>query len=145
MRKAHEIEELKDKYYRALADLDNFKKRALIEKEDTIAFANLTLIEALLPVLDSFERAFDLFKQAGQKEEDVKGIALIKKQFEDVILKAGVSQIEAQGKPFDPNFHEAVMKKKTEGASEGTVLEVLQKGYMMHNRVIRPVMVVVSE
>jgi len=143
--KTNELEELKDKYYRALADLDNLRKRFAIEKDELIKFSNETLIEALLPTIDSFERAFGSFKKENAAEETLKGIALIKKQLEDTLIKAGVAEIDAKDKDFDPNYHEAVMKKKIDGMKEGNIVEVLQKGYTLHGKVLRPVMVVVSE
>ncbi len=140
-----ELEELKEKYYRALADMDNMRKRTAIEKEETISFANEALILEILPIMDSFERAMDSFKDPEGPGEILKGTALIKKQLEDVLFKCGLSPIEALGKPFDPNFHEAVMKKASDEHAPGTVSEVLQKGYMLHEKVIRPAMVVVSD
>lgn len=140
-----EIEAIKDRYYRALADLDNLKKRSVIEREEIIAFANETLIGALLPIIDSFDRAFDSLQKLNASDEIIKGLALIKKQFEDVLTRCGVSEIDASGKPYDPNFHEAIMKKKSGDVPEGDVLEVAQKGYMLHSRVLRPAMVIISE
>ena len=147
MSKPHEkdLEELKDKYYRALADLDNLRKRAAIEREEIITFANESLIVALLPIVDSFDRAFGSFQKSASSEEIIKGIALIKKQLEDTLAKCGVSPIDALGKSFDPNYHEAVMKKSSGEHEDETVIEVLQKGYMLRGKVIRPAMVIVSE
>lgn len=143
--KENEIEELKEKYYRVLADLDNLRKRFAIERGEIIKFSNETLLEALLPTVDSFDRAFESFRKANMEEETLKGIALTKKLLEDTLAKAGVVEIDAQNKAFDPNYHEAVMKKKIEGRKEGDVLEVLQKGYTLHGKVLRPAMVVVSD
>ena len=140
-----EIEEHKNKYLRALADLDNFRKRSVIEREEIITFANETLIAALLPIIDSFERALQSFQKVETNEEILKGIALIKRQFEDALSKAGVAPIDALGKEFDPNYHEAVMKKKSKDHPEGTVIEVMQGGYTLHGKVIRPAMVIIGE
>ncbi len=140
-----EIEELKDRYFRAMADLDNFRKRAAAERDEIIAFSNTALIAAILPIVDSFERAIDSFRKTGVAEETVKGVALIKKQFEDVLEKAGVTMIDAIGKPFDPNLHEAILKKPSEEHEDQTVLEVAQKGYLLKGKVIRPAMVIISE
>jgi len=143
--KHSELEELKDKYIRVLADLDNIKKRAKIEREEIITFANEALILAFLPITDSFERALQSFNKTDSNEETIKGFALIKRQFEDTLQKAGVSPIEALNKPFDANFHEAVLKRKSDAHEEGTVIEVMQTGYTLHNKVIRPSMVIISE
>ncbi len=140
-----ELEQLKDKYFRALADLDNLRKRSLKEREELLSFGNESLILELLPIADSFERAFKMREKDEKNEEIVKGIALIKKQFEDVLSRAGVSVIDALDKPFDPNLHEAIMKRASEGREQNTVLEVAQTGYTLNGKVIRPAMVVISE
>jgi molecular chaperone GrpE len=144
-KKTNELEELKNKYLRTLADLDNLRKRSAQEREDIISFANETLILALLPVMDSFDRAFESMQKIKTDEEVLKGIGLIKKQLEDALAKAGVCPIDAVGVEFDPNRHEAVMKKKSEEQEEGTVIEIAQKGYALCGKVIRPAMVIISE
>lgn len=138
-------EEAKDRQIRALADLDNMRKRSAIEREELVLFANEALISALLPIVDSFERALSTFEKIGTQGEVLKGFALIKKQFEDVLVRAGVKAIDAVGKDFDPHFHEAIMKKRTEGAKDNLVLEVAQIGYTLNGKIIRPAMVVISE
>jgi len=143
--KNKEIEEYKDKYFRALADLDNYRKRAAIEREEIITFANEALVVAMLPIIDSFDRAMDSSRKSGSTEEVIKGVALIKRQLEDTLNRAGVIIIDAAGKKFDPNLHEAVMKRKSPDHDEDTVLEVMQKGFTLHGKVIRPAMVIISE
>lgn len=139
-----QAEENKNKYLRALADFDNYKKRMTIEREQFVQFANETLISELLPVIDGFIRAMDAAEKAKAGQEIIKGLALIKKQFEDALKKHGVEEIEALGKAYDANVHEAIMQKEHEGP-EGVIIEEMQKGYTLHGRVIRPSMVIVSK
>ena len=138
-----ELEEEKNKFLRALADFDNFRKRMAAEREEIIAFANETFITALLPIIDNFERALKKENQ-GSLEELTKGIALIKRQLEDTFEKLGVKVIESVGQPFDPILHHAIMTRESDNP-ENTVIEEMQKGYTMHGKVIRPAMVIISK
>jgi molecular chaperone GrpE len=139
-----QLEEQKGRFLRALADFDNYKKRAAFEREQFVQFANEGLIAELLPVVDGFARATDAAEKIKAGEEMIKGLALIKKQFEDALKKHGVEEIAALSKPYDANVHEAIMQKEHEGP-EGVIIEEMQKGYTLHGRVIRPSMVVVSK
>jgi molecular chaperone GrpE len=138
-----ELEENKNKLLRALADFDNYKKRSALEREQFVQFANETLIADLLPILDGFSRAM-LAVEESKTEEIIKGLALIKRQFEDGLKKHGVLAIESLGKPYDPELHEAILQKEDSGP-EGVVIDEMQKGYTLHGRVIRPSMVIVSK
>lgn len=133
-----QLEEYKNKFLRALADFDNYKKRAAVDRDQFIQFANEALITELLPILDGFSRALE-----HAPEEVAKGIALIKKQLEDTLRKHGVAEIESLGKTYDPNLHEAILNKEHPGP-EGVIIEEMQKGYVLRGRVIRPSMVIVS-
>jgi molecular chaperone GrpE len=144
LEKEKQLEEEKHKLLRALADLDNFKKRMAQEREEIVKLSNETLIVAMLPVLDGLERAIQATKGNNGAEEILKGIALVKKQFEDTIAKFGVETIETMGKPFDPHFMEAIMQKES-GGPEHIVLEEMQKGYTLFGKLIRPAMVIVSK
>ncbi|MFH1541773.1 MAG: nucleotide exchange factor GrpE [bacterium] len=135
------IDEYKDKYLRLLADFDNHKKRSVKEREQFSQFANEKLILELLPVVDSFGRAMQV-KDAS--EEMLKGLALIKKQLEDVLKRHGAEEVEALNKPFDPHFHEAILQQEHDGP-EGIVIEEVQKGYTLKGKLIRPSMVIVSK
>lgn len=139
-----EVGEGKDRMLRAMADLDNFKKRARLEREQFVQFANETLISDTLPILDGFSRALDAAAKMKAGEEMTKGLALIKRQLEDVLTKHGVRAIEAVGQAYDPNLHEAILRQENNGP-ENIVSEELQKGYTLHGRVIRPSMVIVSK
>jgi molecular chaperone GrpE len=139
-----QLEEQKNKLLRALADFDNYKKRVAFEHEQFVRFANETLITELLPILDGFGRAMEAAEKVNAGEEMVKGLALIKRQLVDVLKKHGVLEIEALGRPYDANVHEAILQKEHEGP-EDVIIEEMQKGYTLHGRVIRPSMVIVSK
>ncbi len=139
-----QLQEQKNKLLRALADFDNYKKRVAFEREQFVQFANESLVSELLPVIDGFARAMGAAEKVKAGEDMIKGLALIKKQLEDVLKKHGVEEIEAVNKPYDANLHEAILQKEHEGP-EGVILEEMQKGYSLHGRVIRPSMVIVSK
>jgi len=139
-----QVAEGKNRMLRAMADLDNFKKRSLLEREQFVQFANETLISDTLPVLDGFGRALEAAAKMKAGEELTKGLALIKRQLEDVLTKHGVRVIEAVGQVYDPNLHEAILQKEHSGP-ENVIMEEMQKGYTLHGRVIRPSMVIVSK
>ena len=139
-----ELEETKNRYLRCLADFDNYKKRTAAEREQFAQFANEAIATDLLPIVDGLKRALDAAAAAKMAEEMLKGIALVKKQFEDTLGKHGLKEIEAVGKPYDPNLHEAILQKEDSGPA-GIVIEEMQKGYTFRGRVIRPAMVIVSK
>jgi len=139
-----ELEATKNKWLRALADFDNFKKRAALEQDQFVKFANERLIIELLPVLDNMIRALATAEKTKANEELTKGIALVLRQMEDGLKKFGVEEIPAVGQPYDPNLHEAIMRKEHKGP-ENMILEEAQKGYALNGRVIRPSMVITSK
>jgi len=124
-----------------LADFDNFKKRSATDRQQFTHFANQSLITELLPVLDGFGRALEAAKES---RDICEGLSLIKKQFESIFTKHGVKEVEALGKPYDANFHQAMAQKEADGP-EGIVLEEMLKGYTLNDRLIRPAMVIVSK
>jgi molecular chaperone GrpE len=128
-------------WQRAQADFINYKKRSEQEKQDLSKFANSVLILNLLPVLDDFERAFSSLPPKMGKLSWLDGIKLIERKLWAVLQSQGLSPIKALGEPFDPAFHEAVRRDK---GKEGIIIEEVQKGYMLEDRVIRPTMVVVG-
>ena len=136
-----EEEALNTKYLRLMADFQNYKRRTEKEKNDIYAFANEKIVSELLNVIDNFERALD----AGDSGDSfVEGMNLIFKQLQGVLEKAGVVEIEALGQDFDPNFHHAVLTEDSAEYESGKVTGVLQKGYLLNNKVIRPTMVKVA-
>lgn len=137
------IEELNAKYMRLMADFQNQKKRFDKEKADIHQYANEKIVKNLLEVLDNFERALDATKDADPNLHE--GMELIFKQLMAALEKAGVAEIKALGEEFDPNFHNAVMMEETDEYESNKVSEVMQKGYTLNSRVIRPSMVKVAQ
>jgi len=128
-------------WQRAQADFINYKRRGEQEKEEISKFANSLLMLNLLPILDDLERAFTSIPPKMAKLTWVDGIRLIERKLQASLEAQGLSPIKALGEPFDPKLHEAAMHAK---GKEGIVIEELQKGYKLHDRVIRPAMVVVG-
>lgn len=129
-------------WQRAEADLINFKRRSEQERAEMANFANASLISGLLPVLDDLERALESQSNNTDESAFVSGVKLIYQKLKAVLGNWGLSEVEAEGKDFDPNIHEAVMCVAGE---EGKVVEVLQKGYKLHERLLRPTMVKVGK
>jgi len=142
-KKNPEEEAMETKYLRLMADFQNYKKRSEKEKADIYAFANEKIILELLDVIDNYERALSHQGEEGTALQE--GMAMIYKQFKAVLEKNGVEEIEALGQDFDPNLHNAVMTERTEDYQHGKVSCVLQKGYLLNNKVIRHTMVKVAE
>ncbi|EJW17335.1 nucleotide exchange factor GrpE [Paenibacillus alvei] len=139
-----EAEEYQQRYLRAQADFDNFRRRTLKEKEDFAKYASAKLVTELLPVLDNFERALATEQASSEAESFIKGVDMIFRQLGQVLEQEGVKPMEAVGQPFNPEFHQAVMTVDTDEYEEGVVVEELQKGYMLKDKVLRPAMVKVS-
>jgi len=138
--------ESQDKMLRNLADLENIRKRIDREKQEFIKFANEGLILDLLNVLDDLERTVDLAETTKQDlPAFLKGVEMILAHLYEMIKEHGVKSIEAEGKIFDPNFHEALMQIENKELPEHTIVEVLQKGYLIHERVLRTAKVKVSK
>lgn len=136
----------KDKYLRACAEIENVKKRKNQEIENTRKFSNEKLIQEFLPILDSFDRAKDHLDQLKNVDEEVlNGFTMITKQFSSTFEKLSVEAIDALNKKFDPNEHQAMMSEENKEVDPDTVIRVLQTGYKLNGRVIRPSMVVVSK
>lgn len=139
-----EKEELNNRLLRVHADYDNFRRRTREEKERDAKYRSQNLVEEILPVLDNFERALNVETTNDESKSILQGMDMIYRQLLEALKKEGVSVIEAVGKPFDPNYHQAVMQVEEDGYESNTVVEELQKGYMLNDRVIRPSMVKVN-
>jgi molecular chaperone GrpE len=137
-----ERDNLSDQLLRALADFDNARKRMQREIADQRVFAAIDALRAFLPVMDGFERA--LKAQGGSREDFQKGVEMIHRQMLDAARRAGLEPIEATGKKFDPHIHEAVETVETDQAADGVVLDELQRGYKLKDRLVRPAMVRVA-
>ncbi|NCO58964.1 MAG: nucleotide exchange factor GrpE [Deltaproteobacteria bacterium CG_4_8_14_3_um_filter_51_11] len=134
-----------DLYLRAMADIENLKRRFRKEKEDLGRFANESIIRELLPVLDNLQNAISFAQRANASASMLEGISLTLKMLIEVLKKSGVKEIKAVEEAFDPNFHQAVMHEETEEKKAGIVIKELQKGYLLNERLIRPSMVVVGK
>ena len=143
-----------ERYMRLMAEFQNFKRRAAKEKSDIHAFANERIVNDLLPVVDNFERALGgetegAGAEAPELSEEVanyaKGMELIFTQLKTALEKACLKEIEALGADFDPNYHNAVMTDSTDEYEDGKISKVMQKGYTLNDRVIRPSMVAVNK
>ena len=137
------IAELNERIVRLTADFDNFRKRAQREKDEARQFANQGLLEKLLPVLDNFEMALTAVKDADPSVRD--GVQMILDQLLGVLKESGVEPVDAMGQPFDPNLHEALSQEETTEVEEGTVVQQVQRGYKLNDRLVRPARVVVAK
>lgn len=145
--KTAQYEDMLDKFQRLQADFANYKRRVEKEKSDIFIYANEKLGLDLLEVIDNLERAMGSQDEEGSTEEVsciIDGISLVYKQLIDTLAKHGIKEIDALGKPFDANFHHAVMQEESESEPD-CVIEVFQKGYTINQRVLRPSMVKVSK
>jgi molecular chaperone GrpE len=129
---------------RAQADFENYQKRSQRDLVTERRYAQSPLAADLLPALDNLDRAIAAAQQAGDKGSLAQGVAMVQGQLLDVLRRHGVTRVEAQGKPFDPNQHQAVMQQPTRDHPPGTVTQVLEQGYLLYDRVLRPARVVVS-
>lgn len=139
-----EAEETQQRLVRAQADFDNFRRRTQREKEDLAKYASMKLITELVPVIDNFERAMATVPEGTETESFAKGIQMILRQLETVLASEGLAAMETVGQPFNPEFHQAIMQVDSEEHEEGIVVEEVQKGYMLKDKVLRPAMVKVS-
>lgn len=146
--KTEEAQALQDKHLRLAAEFENYKRLAQKDQRDYARFANESLLKELLPIVDNLERAIKAAKDApkeGAKIDGlIEGVELTLKQFIDVLAKSGVRQIVSVGEPFDPARHQAVARVESPGAPENTVVEEFQKGYLLHDRMLRAAMVTVA-
>jgi molecular chaperone GrpE len=136
-----ENQELKNRYLRTLADFDNLRKRTEREKADFFRYATAAVLKDLLPVLDNFDRALE---HSEATDDFHKGVELIYKQLYDVLQKHGMRAIDESGVHFDPNIHEAVVREEDSSVPSHTVTAILQKGYFLHDRLLRPALVKVA-
>jgi molecular chaperone GrpE len=133
-----------ERYMRVQADYDNFRRRSRLEKEDFAKYASAKLIELLLPIVDNFERALASSQQVKDFDAIIKGIEMTAKQLEQVLTEEGLKAIESVGQPFNPDFHQAIMQVESEEHDEGIIVEEIQKGYILKDKVLRPALVKVS-
>jgi len=141
-----EAKETHDRLLRVSAEFENYKKRAAREMNDFRKFANESFVKAMLPVIDNLDRAIESSNNEKQADSSmVEGVNMTLKEILKVLEQFGVKRFDSIGNTFDPGFHQAVMQEETEGQAENSVVKELQKGYMIHDRLLRPAMVVVSK
>jgi molecular chaperone GrpE len=139
-----EVADLKDRWLRERADVENIKRRAAREKSDALRFGSEGLLKELIPVIDNLHRAVEHARTSRDVDPIVTGVEMVLKGFEDVLERHGVRIVQAKGTPFDPNRHEAVSHVESE-APANTVIEEHQRGYTLHDRLLRPAMVTVGK
>ncbi|KHF41913.1 protein GrpE [Halalkalibacter okhensis] len=139
-----EIAELNNRLLRVQADYDNFRRRSREEKEAAAKYRSQNVIEALLPVIDNFERALLVKPEAEEAKSLLQGMEMVYRQFQDTLKSEGVEVIETVGHSFDPHLHQAVMQVEEDGFESNQIVEELQKGYKLKDRVLRPSMVKVN-
>jgi molecular chaperone GrpE len=137
-----EAEDWRQRAYRAAADLENFRKRVLKEKEELRKYAIEGVLKDLIPVADNMERALGHAGTSGGALAD--GVSMILRQYLAALERYGAKPFDPKGEHFDPQFHEAMSQRPREGAEPGTVIEVFQRGWMLHDRLVRPAMVVIA-
>ena len=135
-----------DLLLRTTADFDNFRKRAARERQEAVKFANESLLQKLIPVLDSFDMASAAASaNEGAAQSLQTGVNMILSQLRSAVTEAGLEEIDAAGKTFDPNFHEAVSQQETDAVPEGQVVQQLRRGYKLRERLLRPATVIVAK
>lgn len=139
-----EIKALQDKYLRLAAEFDNYKRLSQREQRDYARFANESLLKELLPIIDNLERAVRSSKENQGRDGLIQGVELTLKQFEETLSKFGVRPIASVGQAFDPSRHQAVARVESKTVPAGLVVEEFQRGYYLHDRILRPAMVTVS-
>lgn len=139
-----ERDQFKDKWARAMADLENYRRRIQREREEDRKYAALPMLKSLLPAFDGLDRAVQAASQSNNADELIKGVQLTIKQLETALNGFGAKVISAQDQPFDPNLHEAISQVPSDKPAM-TVLQDVERGYMLHDRIVRPSKVIVAK
>src|SRR6266487_1771934 len=139
-----DLDRFRDLALRSQADFENYKKRSAREKEDAIKYANSSLLERLVGIIDNFELGLAAAKEQGADSPIYSGMVLVQKQLSDLLAENGLQPIEAEGKPFDPNLHEAIAHEPSDHVPEGIVLRQTRRGYRYKDRLLRAAKVIVS-
>jgi molecular chaperone GrpE len=139
-----DLDRFRDLALRSQADFENYKKRSAREKEEAIKYANSSLLERLVGIIDNFELGLAAAKEQSADSPIYSGMVLVQKQLSDLLAESGLQPIEAEGRTFDPNVHEAIAHEPSEQFPEGIVLRQTRRGYRLKDRLLRPAKVVVS-
>lgn len=140
-----DLEKFRDLAMRTAADFDNYRKRATREKEEAIRYANTSLLEDLLPILDNFDLGMEAARSAPGADAILEGLGMVGRQFRDFLSASGVQQVATDGAEFDPNLMEAVGHEPDDKVPEGCVIRQTRRGYKLRDRLLRPASVVVSK
>lgn len=139
-----DVEQLRTQVLRTAADFENYRKRSAREKEEAVRYANASLLRQLIPILDNFELGLEAAAANPAAQDLVQGMKMVQKQLEELLRNQNVDKIDAVGKPFDPNLHEAITQEAHPEIPEGHVFKQLRPGYKMRDRLLRPSTVMVS-
>lgn len=140
-----QVEEYKDRYLRAHAEMENMRKRLARERQEIVKFGTEKLLKDFLLVYDAIHKAISTASELHPEDEQfIEGLQMTEKLFLETLKKHQVEPIQAKNVPFDPNYHEALMQVNKEGVEKGTVIEEIEKGFLVHDRVLRPAKVTVS-
>lgn len=139
-----DLDRFRDLALRSQADFDNYKKRATRDKDEAIKYANSSLLERLIAIIDNFELGLSAAKSEGEKSPIYAGMSMVLKQLTDFLADNGLQPIDAEGQKFDPNQHEAIAHEPSNEVAEGVVIRQMRRGYKMKDRLLRPSSVVVS-
>jgi molecular chaperone GrpE len=139
-----DLDRFRDLALRSQADFENYKKRSAREKEEAIKYANSSLLEKLIAIVDNFELGLEAARAEGEKSPIFSGMSMVLKQIMDFLAESGLQPIDAAGQKFDPNLHEAIAHEPSDDFPEGTVVRQTRRGYKMKDRLLRPSSVVVS-
>lgn len=139
-----DLDRFRDLALRSQADFDNYKKRAAREKEEAIKYANTSLLERLVAIIDNFELGLSAAKGEGETSPIYSGMSMVLKQLTDFLADNGLQPIDAEGQKFDPNLHEAIAHESSDTVPEGVVIRQTRRGYRLKDRLLRPSSVVVS-
>jgi molecular chaperone GrpE len=139
-----DLDRFRDLALRSQADFENYKKRAAREKEEAIKYANSSMLERLIAIVDNFELGLSAARDEGEKSPIFAGMKMVLKQLTDFLTDNGLKPIDAEGRKFDPNLHEAIAHEASNEVPEGVVIRQTRRGYRMKDRLLRPSSVVVS-
>jgi molecular chaperone GrpE len=139
-----DLDRFRDLALRTQADFENYKKRAAREREDAIKYANSSLLERLIAIVDNFELGLSAAREEGERSPIYSGMNMVLKQLTDFLADNGLQAIDAEGKKFDPNLHEAIGHEPSDEVKEGNVIRQTRRGYRLKDRLLRPAAVVVS-
>ena len=140
-----DLERFRDLALRSQADFENFRKRAAREKDDAVKYANASLLERLIPILDNFELGLSAARSSAEGSAILSGMEMVARQLNDFLAQHGVEPVIAEGQQFDPNLHEAVGHEPSAEVAEGNIVRQLRRGFKLRERLLRPATVVVSK